>query len=94
MTLNTADITFNDNDPLSILGSFPKTELAPGDDVYSIQSLPVNLCDTDEYTTTLDVVANKDTGRECSDTDVYVLEPPPPIPTPSPNDTPRLGSDR
>jgi hypothetical protein len=94
MTLNTANITFDDNDPVSILGSFSKTELAPGDDVFGIKPVPVNLCNTDGYTTTLDVVASTDTGNKCSDTDIYVLEPPLPIPTPSPNGTPRLGSGR
>jgi hypothetical protein len=94
ITLNTADLTFNDYDPVSILVSFPKTELAPGDDVFGIKALPVNLCNTDEYTATVDVVAKTRAGNECTDTAIYVLEPPPQIRTPSQNNKSRLGSGR
>jgi hypothetical protein len=73
MTLNMAEITINDNDPVSILGSFPVTEVAPGDEVFGIQPIPINLCGTDEYRTTVNITANTDIGIECSGTDVYLL---------------------
>jgi hypothetical protein len=73
MTLNMAEITVNDNDPMSILGSFLATEVAPGDEVFGIQPMPINLCGTDEYTTTLNITANTDIGNECNGMDVYLL---------------------
>lgn len=73
MTLSMAEITVNDDDPVSVLGSFPVTEVAPGDEIFGIQQLPINLCDTDEQTTTLNITANTDIGSECNGMDLYVL---------------------
>lgn len=73
MTLNMAEITVDDNDPMSILSSFPVTKVAPGDEIFGIQPIPINICATDEYTTTLNIIAKTDDGKECNGMDVYSL---------------------
>jgi hypothetical protein len=89
MTITSANVTINDNDPVNILDAFDTEELAPGDGVIIGQQMTIDFCSTEETTVTFDIKANAVNGTECNDTDVYVLAPTPPTPTPPPVTTPQ-----
>jgi hypothetical protein len=86
-TIITADIFVNINEPVSILGSFPITEVAPNEEVFGTVEQDINICGNGDFTVTFEVVAITDAGSECSDTDVFQFIPPS-VSSPTPPLTP------
>ena len=86
MEINLAEITFNDNPPVSVLDQFSETSLAPNQTTSYSEQQTIDLCITDESVTSLDVDANAPGGTICEDKDFYTLitdlPPTPPITAP------------
>jgi hypothetical protein len=88
--ITTAEVFVNANEPVSILDSFSTTALAPNETTFGTVEQNINICGSDNFTVTFDVIGTTNDGFECSDTDVFQFIPPPITPTPPPPILPTL----
>jgi hypothetical protein len=75
ITINSATVSINGGDSMSILPPVDKRELAPNEILTGNEFIDLDTCATFERVTVFEVIANGDNENECEDTDTYVYQP-------------------